>query len=109
MFVILRKVIFSIITIRILPTGIEIGRYRQIQVAERLHKLCDNECIEYECHILFHCPAYENERKAWLEKLDLNNQIINNNNKSEICETIFDNFRQTAKYLITVMEIRNIS
>ena len=90
----------------ILPIEIEIGRYRQIPVAERVCKLCDNECIEDECHILFHCPAYENERKAWLDKLDLNNQIINNSSMSEICKTIFGNPRQIAKYLITIMEIR---
>ena len=66
-------------------------------------------CISFivnECHILFHCPAYENERKAWLDKLDLNNQIINNSSMSEICKTIFGNPRQIAKYLITIMEIR---
>ena len=57
---------------------------------------------------LFHCPAYENERKAWLDKLDLNNQIINSSNMSEICKNIFDSPRQIAKYLITIMEIRKL-
>ena len=52
-------------------------------------------------NVILHCPANENKQKAWLEKQHLNNQNINNNNNniSEICPTIFDNPRQTAKYL----------
>ena len=46
----------------ILPLKIETGRFKNLDVSERLCELCDLEEIEDEMHFLCVCPLYRNER-----------------------------------------------
>ena len=47
-----------------LPLEIEIGRYRDTPLENRLCQVCKNDTIEDEIHFLSECTAYSNARKA---------------------------------------------
>ena len=57
----------------ILPIRIETGRFVCEQLEQRICKLCENNEIEDECHLIFDCPNYINIRNSYLEKIDFAN------------------------------------
>jgi hypothetical protein len=90
----------------ILPLQIEIGRYRNIPVADRRCFSCANG-IEDEYHILCICPVYNNIREELYS-------IISNANPSFDDLDLFDKFlyicvnsqKPLAKFLCKMMERR---
>ena len=49
--------------------GIDVGRHHNVAPGDRLCKLCGEEnilAVEDEHHVLFHCPAYEYLRTAYI-------------------------------------------
>ena len=48
----------------ILPLQVEIGRYRNLPLEQRICTLCDRNEVEDEFHLLCHCPIYEDIRKV---------------------------------------------
>ena len=46
----------------ILPLSIEVGRYRNIPLEERLCTLCDDNVVEDEIHFLCSCKLYKEAR-----------------------------------------------
>jgi hypothetical protein len=93
----------------ILPINVEIGRFRNIPLAERTCQLCENDnLIEDEFHILCICSAYNDVRT------ELYNNIITNFDENFLD---FDDFEKfifintdyqilLASYLQKAMEIR---
>ena len=62
----------------ILPLAIETGRYKNIQLENRICILCNRNEIEDECHFLLNCCLYENERHIFLNKISyLYNEFAN--------------------------------
>ena len=47
----------------ILPLQIEIGRYRNIELSERICPVCNNS-VEDEIHLFCQCPAYNDYRNT---------------------------------------------
>ncbi len=96
----------------ILPIDIEIGRFQQKSVEERLCPGCTEKSVEDEIHSIFHCPLYAGIRivfmryvqniypdihtKGCLEKLSIfmNDIQIINKCSAFICDCYFkrDNF-----------------
>ena len=56
---------------------IEQGRYRGLQVDDRICKLCNKE-IEDETHFLLKCIALEEERKSFITKINKTNTNFKN-------------------------------
>ena len=52
----------------ILPLEIEVGRWKSLELEQRLCKLCDSESIEDENHFMFLCPFYERERFQFIQE-----------------------------------------
>lgn len=52
-----------------LPLEIELGRRTNVPLEERICKLCNNENIENEVHVLLECPLYDDIRHPLLEYL----------------------------------------
>ena len=48
---------------------IEIGRYKKLDVKDRLCKICNTGAIEDEQHLLFNCSAYHSLRYSFMEKV----------------------------------------
>ena len=89
----------------ILPIAIETGRYKSIPLPSRLCEICNENVIEDEIHILFHCTKYEKERKIWYRNINLNTTIYNYT-IDELLNYAFQFPRQLAKYLCKIIEVR---
>ena len=63
-----QRSIFAQFRAGILPLQVEIGRYRNIPLEERLCTLCDACEVEDEFHFLLKCSRYEDLRKSLFEK-----------------------------------------
>ena len=48
---------------------IERGRYKKLDVKDRLCKICNTGAIEDEQHLLFNCSAYHSLRYSFMEKV----------------------------------------
>ena len=62
----------------ILPLEIEVGRYRNIDLSERICKLCDLNMVEDEIHFLCVCPLYIEERGHLFSKVISSNPSFSN-------------------------------
>ena len=48
----------------ILPLEIEVGRFRNLDLSQRLCKVCNLQVVEDEIHFLCECPKYIEHRKS---------------------------------------------
>ena len=60
----------------ILPLEIEVGRYRNIELSERLCKLCNMHLVEDEIHFLIDCPLYNEERKLLFSAKNMSHEAF---------------------------------
>ncbi len=58
----------------ILPLNIEIGRYSNMPVNERLCKLCNTNNVENEYHFLLTCPVYKEIRQKLFNNISRRNE-----------------------------------
>ena len=54
----------------ILPLEIECGRWKGLEVNERICRVCNQNVVEDEHHFVLDCPLYDDERSHYIEKLD---------------------------------------
>ena len=57
----------------ILPLEVEVGRYRSIDLPERLCKQCNLMSVEDEIHFLCDCPLYHDERELLFSQATISN------------------------------------
>ena len=88
----------------ILPLQIELGRFTNIKLADRICQLCNTQSIEDEYRFLFTCPAYENARNAFIGELDENFVALDNNNKLIVLFQFHT--RKFAKFVCKILSIR---
>ena len=70
----------------ILPLQVEIGRYRNLPLEQRICTLCDKNEVEHEFHLLCHCPIYEDIRKVlYNETITLYLDFYGNGRSATIC------------------------
>ena len=55
--------VYAQIRLGMLPLHIETGRYLNTPLDQRICRMCDMNVIEDECHFIFVCPTYVNERQ----------------------------------------------
>ena len=73
----------------ILPLRIEVGRYRQEQVEERICDFCPMNEIEDEEHFIFDCPLYAEEREILFKDTNL---LLNQHiTRGDILYLLFEN------------------
>ena len=86
-----------------LPLQIELGRYAQIKLEERVCKVCTSGLVEDEFHFIFHCDAYQDERNTLFQNCNLNRT----NTDEDIVKYLFDQYpRKFSKFLIKLLQIR---
>jgi len=90
-----------------LPLEIEVGRFRNIKVEDRLCKLCNLNVTEDETHFIFECPFYHDYRE------DLFSYVINaKNDYVYLCledqlSVLFSEFpRKFAKFIVLCFQKR---
>ena len=50
-----------------LPINIEIGRFQQKEIDERICPACNSNCVEDEFHFIFDCPLYAGIRTVFMD------------------------------------------
>ena len=95
-----------------LELKIETGRYLNLPENLRLCEVdyqCHRQGIqESECHFLLCCPAYDNIRQAWLNKLELPNnyELLLNEEKLSVLINHSNNVKQTSQFIIDAFNMR---
>lgn len=55
--------------------AIETGRYKKLQVEDRICTLCDDITVESEMHMLFNCSFYKTLRKDFFDKINFQDDV----------------------------------
>ena len=95
------------IRLGILPLNIEVGRYRNQPLEERLCPICELQEVEDEFHFLFRCPNNELLRNSWF--IELRNRVpdIDFFDEQEQLRIIFENcHRQASKFIKRSFDLR---
>ena len=103
-----RKTI-SKLRLGILPIRLETARYLRPVVPENERLCyCNSGEVESEFYVLFKCQKYNNLREAWLSKLTKpdNFSHLPPQEKLKLVLNKPENVRHTAKYLVSVMDLR---
>ena len=71
---------------------------------------CGDGNIESEYHVMFICKKYHHLRQAWLSKISCNDQfsLLTPSNKFKVTLNDPNNVKITARYLVTVMDLRRL-
>lgn len=87
---------------RILPLEIETGRFRGIDVKDRLCTFCQK--VEDETHFLFTCQNYKHERTSFLSSLE---EDIKMYSQAELLKYLCNNYpRKISKYVNRIWSTR---
>ena len=68
-----RRSLMTQIRLGILPLNIEMGRFRNQPVEERICQMCEYNLVEDEMHFILNCPAYEDNRTQLYNSINCNN------------------------------------
>ena len=60
---------FSKFRCGVAPLRLDMGRYENLQVHERICLFCSDRQIEYEAHVLLHCPLYGDLRQVMFQNI----------------------------------------
>ena len=74
--------LYTQLRLGILPLEIEIGRYKGIELNNRICQLCNLNKIESEIHFVTECTAYLDERRILYNKCNVK--------LNETCDKIFE-------------------
>ena len=78
--------IFDPISTLNITLNIELRRFRNIVLENRLCLLCNNDCIEDEFHFVMQCEFHNNSRSIMFEKIISNFPAFSTLNQNEqIC------------------------
>ena len=98
--------IFAQFRCGILPLQIEIGRYRNIHLSERVCQICNNE-VEDEIHFLLSCNAYAEPRSKMFRKAYEFDDSFFLQNHFEQFTFLLSNLQKTViKFLASAIAIR---
>ena len=90
----------------ILPLEIETGRYRKVQLQERLCFHCKH-VIENELHFILTCPLYKNQRDILLTDVMASCNTFVHLDDIEKLQFLLDVFwKQTSKFITNIWKIR---
>jgi len=90
-----------------LPLNLEIGRFRNLNIEDRLCSMCNNNAIENEFHFVCECPAYNDCRSIMYESIRNSNTDFGALGLREKFQYIMKSeWKILGKYLQTAWEIR---
>ena len=71
---------------------------------------CDSGEVETELYVLFKCHKYSDLRESWLRKLTKPENFVDllPNEKLNIILNKPENVKHTAKYLVSIMDLRRL-
>ena len=84
----------------ILPLHIETGRFRKTKLEDRICEFCSSNKVEDECHFIFDCNMYSDEREAFLSKIiETYPQFIDFDEKDKLLILFQEFTRATSKFI----------
>ena len=89
----------------ILPINIEVGRFRNLQVDERLCEVCNSGQIEDEFHFVMVCSAYDGSREKLLAEVQIENFSNMSSQEKFIYLMKYEN-RKLSRYIDEAWNIR---
>ena len=91
-----------------LQLNIELGRFRNIDLENRICEMCVMNVVENEYHFLCECPGYELDRQILYSKIkDRNNSFENLANTDKFHYIIKHEWKNLAKYLQNAWNTRS--
>ena len=91
----------------ILPLQIEIGRYRNINLVDRICPIC-NISVEDEIHFLCQCPCYSDLRNRLFNKAQsVNTEFVNSDVIDQFVYLMSNLQRDVIKFLAAAVERRS--
>ena len=63
-----------------MPLSLEIGRYNDVDVEDRICTICNTNAVEDEEHIILVCSNLEELRKKHLKKMEIDKNVPSKNN-----------------------------
>ena len=102
--------LFAQLRAGILPLNVEIGRYRDVQLSDRLCTICNNNEVEDELHFLIHCTFYEADRRVLFNIASQScNQFIDMDSFDKFVYLMANLQKDTIKFLVKAIFMRNAS
>ena len=95
----------------ILPIRIETARFSRPVIPEKERVCyCGSLDVESESHVLFKCVKYHHLRETWYKKMFIPNDFLSLplNKKFDFILNKPENVKQTAKFLVNVMDQRSL-
>ena len=86
---------------------IETGHHKEIDLEERMCKMCSQKMVGNERHFLLECPAYNKVRKSLLKRVDPNEDDLNNQFNQLMASSNQNVIYDIARYLKRTLKIRN--
>ena len=91
----------------ILPIRVETGRFRNLELKDRICELCNNQQIEDEIHFLCQCPLYHNTRKILFDRAEAKcPEFIQMNIQSKFSFLVKNMWREVANFLVSALKTR---
>ena len=91
------------------PLNIEIGRYSNTPIENRLCNICNENVIEDEKHFLMSCPVYDNLRSVLMDKANTIVESFNELSENEKFIELLSNeimCKSTARTLFEMFKVR---
>ena len=88
-----------------LPLNIETGRFRNIDIENRICMLCNRNVIEDEIHFVIECPLYDYCRSIMIEKID-NQDFTHCSNEEKFVFILKKEWKSLGQFLKSAWEIR---
>ena len=85
----------------ILPLQIEVGRYRDVPLCDRLCELCDSNSVEDEVHFLCDCPCYSEFRMSLFEQAYLSDNSFSDKDNFERFVFLMSNCQKAVIKFLT--------
>ena len=102
-----KRSILAQFRIGILPIALETGRFKGIDVNERYCKLCSENTVESEKHLLCHCPLYAELRQTFYEEVSQTcNQFISMSDDEKFVHLLKYEWKLTSNFLNSAWSLR---
>ena len=89
----------------VLPIRVEVGRYRNLAVEERICEICNTNEIEDELHFVMVCPVYNSYRNELLDSV-VSQDFQLYNDLDKFIYLMKNQPKQVAKFIVKAIDLR---
>lgn len=92
----------------ILQLNVELGRFGQIQLQDRLCTICNLHLIEDEIHFICSCPVYDTERAHFYNQMsNIDPNFREKSTEDKFISIMENSGQQLAKFIYKIWNKRN--